>query len=312
MDLVKLNYFRVVAEYEHITKAAEYLHISQPSLSATIARLEEELGVPLFDRSRNKIKLNESGRIFLRHVNRMYTELNFGLEELKKNHEKGTGRISFSTFGPGITNDLIPRFMLSYPNISVTHTVSNLEEMMRQLDNGTIDFAISTNPAQYDDYNWDLLYTDTMLVLLPATHPLAGKRVINLRELSHERFGLFNADKSSCDVTIQLCNRAGFTPDVIYDGNEISLILTLVASNVCIFLCSAANGVFGKDDPRTSTAKSTICSSLCYPNTQIPVGILTRRDKELSPPVRKFIELVKESYAHIGTFEYNLVPPEDV
>ena len=299
MDLNQLHYFRVVAEHEHITRAAEHLHISQPSLSATISRLEKELGVTLFTRTSNTIQLNENGKIFLRHVNRMYTELDQGLLELRKKQEDGTGRISFCTFGPGITDDLIPRYVLSHPSVSITHTTASLEDMAARLNNDTIDFAISTQPLKSGEYNWAPLYTDHMIILLSAAHPLSGEPTIHMKDLAHERFAVFNADMNHLDLTLRLCGQAGFSPDIIYNGNEISLILTLVASNVCIFLCQAANGIFGKDDPRTSNTKATIWPSICDPNEPIPVGILTRKNKELSPAAREFIVLIKREYSNL-------------
>lgn len=301
MDLNQLYYFRIVAEYEHITRAAEHLHISQPSLSATISRLEKELGMPLFTRTSNKIQLNENGRIFLRHVDRIYTELDRGMLELKRNQEAGVGRITFCTYGPGITNDLIPRFILAHPNVSITHTIADQDEMAEKLDSDSIDFAISTNPLKSGEYDWTPLFTDYMLVLVSTSHPLSGQHTIRLKDLSHERFAIFNSDKSN--LTYQLCRDAGFSPDVLYNGNEVALILTLVASNICVFLCQASNGVFGKDDPRTSGSKNAICSSLCSPNQPISVGILTRKNKELSPFVQDFIDLIRRSYADLGSID---------
>ena len=66
-----------------------------------------------------------------------------------------------------------------------------------------------------------------------------------------------------------------------------------------VFLCQFSNGVFGKDDPRTSNAKSIICPSECVPNIEMPVNILIRKGKELSPPVRAFIDLIRESYGSL-------------
>ncbi len=299
MDLNQLNYFRIVAEYEHITKAAEHLHISQPSLSATIARLEKEIGTPLFHRSSNKIQLNENGRTFLRYVYRMQNELDRGITEIKKNQAAGLSRISFCTYGPGITDDLVTRFILTHPTTSIIHTLSSHEEMLDMLDNDSIDFAISNKPTSSDQYICTPLFTDHMLILVSSSHPLSGRPSVNLREFAHERFAVFNADQTHLEITTKLCREAGFEPDILYNGTEISLILSLVASNLCVFLCQYSNGIFGKDDPRTSNSKSVICPSPCTPNIQTPVSILIRRDKELSAPVQAFIDLIRHSYSSI-------------
>src|SRR5256886_1659607 len=82
MDLLQLHYFRTVARLEHMTRAAEELLIAQPALSQTIARLEDDLGVPLFDRLGRRIRLNLFGRAFLGRVERIFAELDQGQREL--------------------------------------------------------------------------------------------------------------------------------------------------------------------------------------------------------------------------------------
>src|SRR5262252_3894795 len=82
MDLLQLHYFRTVARLEHVTRAAEELRVAQPALSKTMARLEGELGVPLFERRGRRIALNTGGRAFLRHVDRIFMALEDGRQEL--------------------------------------------------------------------------------------------------------------------------------------------------------------------------------------------------------------------------------------
>lgn len=301
MELNQLNYFRVVAEQEHITKAAEQLHISQPALSATIARLEKEIGVPLFQRSSNSIRLNENGRAFLRYVIRIQNELSRGLTEVRRGEDSGQGRVSYCTYGPGITNDLVSRFILAHPSCTITHNIGSHESMLEQLQRDEIDFAISNKLTDTDDLTSLPLFTDHMLLLVSSSHLLSGRPVAHLREFAHERFAVFNPDPTQCEITQTLCREAGFVPDILYCGTEISLILSLVASNQCVFLCQYSNGIFGKDDPRTSNSKSIICSSECVPNIEMPVNILIRMSKGLSPLVLSFIDLIRSSYSSLGS-----------
>ena len=300
MELNQLNYFRVVAEYEHMTKAAEQLHISQPALSATISRLEKEIGAPLFRRTSNKIQLNENGKTFLRYVNRMQRELDRGITEIKKNQESGLGRVSYCTFGPGITDDLVTRFVLTHPTVTISHSLGTYEEMLTMLDSDSIDFAIVNRPLTADGYTEIPLFSDRMLLLISSTHPLSGRPTVHVRDFAHERFAIFNMDQTHLEITHQLCQEAGFTPDIVYSGNELSLILSLVASNHCVFLCQASNGFFGKDDPRTSDSKTLICSSECAPNIDLPVRIMLRKDKVLSRLGHTFIELIRQTYSSIA------------
>src|SRR5438309_3725141 len=107
MDLLQLKYFQTVARLEHMTQAARQLEIAQPSLSQTIARLEEELGVPLFDRQGRQIRLNQFGRTFLRRVERIFAELEDGRRELADLAGLEQGRVSLSMFSTPLLPDLL-------------------------------------------------------------------------------------------------------------------------------------------------------------------------------------------------------------
>ena len=115
MELQQLRYFLTVARLEHMTRAAEELHITQPSLSITISRLEESLGVPLFDRYRRQIKLNEFGKAFLRRVERIFDELEEGKRELLDLAGLEHGTVSVASTSMGILKDLIDSFLTQYP-----------------------------------------------------------------------------------------------------------------------------------------------------------------------------------------------------
>lgn len=94
MDLLQLRYFQAVARREHISQAAEELRVAQPSVSRTIARLEKELGVPLFDRRGRQVRLNSYGVAFLRRVDRALSELDEARRELSDAAGLGHGRVT--------------------------------------------------------------------------------------------------------------------------------------------------------------------------------------------------------------------------
>ena len=97
MDLLQLRYFRVVARVEHMTKAAQELFIAQPSLSKTIRRLEKEIGVPLFDQQGRTIRLNQFGKAFLEHIERLFRELEEGQREVRDMAGLEQGEVSLVT-----------------------------------------------------------------------------------------------------------------------------------------------------------------------------------------------------------------------
>ena len=146
MDLLQLRYFQAVARYEHISRAAEELRIAQPSLSRAIARLEAELGSPLFDRQGRRIRLNQYGAMFLRHVDRALSELDDGRRALRDARDKGLGRVSVASETLLTISHPLGSFRAAHPRADVRLHQSNAEEMARQLRAGEVDFCVASQP----------------------------------------------------------------------------------------------------------------------------------------------------------------------
>lgn len=111
----------MLARMEHVTRAAEALSISQPALSRSISRFEEEVGVPLLERQGRSIKLNQYGRMFLNRVDRIMSEFQKGKQEIQDLLEPGQGQVSLGflhTFSTNLIPDLLASFRAGYPNIN--------------------------------------------------------------------------------------------------------------------------------------------------------------------------------------------------
>lgn len=116
MELLQLRYFQKVARMENMTKAAEALHIAQPSLSKTISRLEEQLGVQLFERNGKRIRLNKLGAHFLGRVENALRELEDGVREVRDLREQEEGSVSIGSATAKMLPSLIKAYLLQKPN----------------------------------------------------------------------------------------------------------------------------------------------------------------------------------------------------
>ncbi|MED2795985.1 LysR family transcriptional regulator, partial [Bacillus wiedmannii] len=133
MELLQLHYFLKVAKLEHMTQAAQELRIAQPALSKTIARLEEDLGVPLFDRQGRKIRLNSFGKAYLKKVEKALMLLEEGRKEVEDLAAMERGRISLATTTHKCFSDVIGTFISLHPDIKLQITQASEREKVQQL-----------------------------------------------------------------------------------------------------------------------------------------------------------------------------------
>lgn len=191
MELQQLRYFKMVAEVGKISEAAEALFISAPALSATISRLERDLGMPLFDRTNNKITLNPQGEIFLQGVNRIFATLENTKEEMSRSLSLGERRhLSLCMISSTQWVELVTAFSQKYPEVTLSctdMTRSNLElgglpgqSDLLLADQGDIPPALASELEQ------TVLTEDHPLIMVNREHPLASRSAVEIGELKQE------------------------------------------------------------------------------------------------------------------------------
>jgi len=232
MELLQLKYFLTVARCEHVTEAAGKLHVTQSSLSKTIQRLEDDLGVPLFDRIGRKLRLNDFGRTFLQRTEKALFELEQGKREIAdlSNPDQGTLQLAVTTAStlPGILRE----FRKNKPDIQFHVQMVSLENMSRLLHRGEVDFCLSSPPIQGDDIECQILYEDPIVVAVPIGHRYADRSSIHLTELKDERFVGVKQGYGVRDMVDSICQSAGFLPKYVYEGDEPARLTALVEAEI--------------------------------------------------------------------------------
>lgn len=220
MELLWLEYFKKVAETGRISAAAESLYISPPSLSATISRLEKELGVKLFNRTSNSISLNEQGEIFLKYTNRIFSCLEQAREEIQKSTETSTSHISMATTFSNLWVGLICAFSADCPEITISNTTLKLS----QLPSGSISPAWSFLFVEEGDIrdiarfnSLTLIDGDLPVLAINPSHRLAKKKSIDLRETEGETYCLPTADMSLNKIVKELLELSGIRQKSSYE-----------------------------------------------------------------------------------------------
>ena len=203
MNWQQLEYFRVLAEIENFTEAANQLSITQPALSKAIAKLEEELEAPLFEKQGRNSKLTRYGKAFLKHTVTALKEIQDGVQEIKKMNNPDTGTVSISslyTAGTRLIPEAISEFLNIYPNIKFEYCLETTENMLRGLINGRFDLGlysdIDENPTHSDIASIPVRQEE-LVIIVPKHHPLAGKTELSLLDLKDENFVFFSEKMES-------------------------------------------------------------------------------------------------------------------
>lgn len=279
MELLQLQYFRTVARLEHMTRAAQELRIAQPALSKTIARLEEHVGVPLFDRQSGRIRLNAFGRTFLHKVE---TALNL-LEEAKREVaelaglEQGSIRLVTSTMTSLV--EPIREFLERHPNVDmqITHAAS-MDELAASIDSGEADIGFSVMPIDREGVEQSRVLGEELYLVVSRKHRLAGRSAVRLADAAGEPFIGYKEGFIFQDVNDALFRQAGISPRFVCRVDEPAAILSLVRAGLGVALFACIN----PDDPE-----------LVYLPIKRPV---CRRDYWLVWPQRRYLSLAARKF----------------
>ncbi|WP_128894761.1 LysR family transcriptional regulator [Longirhabdus pacifica] len=240
MELRQLQYFAKVARKQHVTKAAEELHVAQSAVSRQIHQLEEQLGVNLFLQQGRNLQLTPVGSLFLRRVETILASLDRAVDEIREfiDPELGEIRLGFPhSMGVHLVPFIVSLFRQKHPNVKFKFKQGKYQSLIQSLLNAEIDLAfISPFPSEVNCVKGDVLYTEELLAILPSNHELAGESSIKLNQLKEDSFVMFGEGFSLREIVMNACKEAGFTPSISFEGEETDTIRGLVAAGMGVSL----------------------------------------------------------------------------
>jgi DNA-binding transcriptional LysR family regulator len=235
VELNSLRQFLVVARLEHLSRAADELRLAQPALSRTIARLERDLGVPLFDRS-GRLRLNDTGKLFRDHVERALGELDAGRRAVAEATSQGVGtvRLASETFltltGP------LAAYKRDHPSTEIELHWSQAEDMARRLRAQEVDLCVASQPIHAEGLEATRLFDEAVGVGLPPNHPLAGRTSVTIEELAGQPFVTAREGHWIRRLLDRLFAARDLTPKVVCESDEPSAIAELISAGLGIGL----------------------------------------------------------------------------
>lgn len=244
LDLRQLRYFVAVAEAEHVGRAAERLHISQSPLSRQIAQLEKNLGLTLFERSQQRIRLTSDGRVFLTEAHALLRHAD-RLENLGRRLGRGEeGGLCIGYVADAMHTGVLPSALRTLrdqrPGIHVALYDQESAEQFEGLRQRSLDIAlVRTSPPEGDpDLDAAPLLRDPLLLALPERHPLALAEELTPGVLDGQPWIAVGdaQDPALRDTFVASCVASGFTPDIRLDAADPLTALGLVASGLGLAL----------------------------------------------------------------------------
>jgi DNA-binding transcriptional LysR family regulator len=296
MEFLQLKYFQVVAKHEHMTKAAEELLISQPSLSKTIATLEKDLGVPLFVRKGRHIELSQFGRVFLEYVERTFFELNKGKRSIKDMISEDSGNVSIAVTLPILLPIILESFLRKHPLITIQQYDLSSLDIKRQLEKGYIDLCLSTIPINDPNIEWLPVFEEEIFLSVPNHHPLSKQKNITLAEVKNEQFISVSSKYAFRDVTDHFCKSAGFIPKIRVEVEEPGAVQELVSKGLGITF-TPATYLLGLSPSRPVT-ELYITDPIC----KRTIGIAWHKNNYMPHSVKHFIEFIVDFFGNFNVF----------
>ncbi|WP_212960098.1 LysR family transcriptional regulator [Cohnella xylanilytica] len=240
MELRQLQYFVHVARMQHVTKAAEELHVAQSAVSRQIHRLEEELGVRLFMQRGRNVQLTPVGQLFLKRAEGILEDLDRAVNEIHEflDPEVGEIRLGFPhSLGIHLIPQVIAEFRAKHPNVKFRFRQGMFPSLIRDVLEAEVDLAfISPMPDKTDQVCGEVVLTENLFAILPANHPLAKEAEIDLAQLKDDTFVLFRNGYSLRPIVWEACRAAGFIPKIGFEGEETDTIRGLVAAGMGVSL----------------------------------------------------------------------------
>lgn len=289
MEWQQFEYFRTLARMQHVTRAAEALMITQPALSRSITRFEQEIGVPLFERQGRSIRLNPYGKMFLQRVENMMKEFEEGKQEIQDLLDPENGEVSIGflhTLSTGRIPDLLSSFRETHPKIKFRLGQGPSHQLISQMLAGEFDLCLIAPMESKSPIVWTPLWHEELYVIVPQDHLYANRTHITLEEIAHEPF-IHLKEGFSLRITVeQLFLKAGLIPKITFEGEEADTVAALVAAGLGISILPDLKG----------TDQSKIAQiPLQNPDSQRTIGLAWVDGRYVSPSTQRFKQFVMEN-----------------
>lgn len=302
MNINQLKYFQAVCEFNNITKAAEKLHISQPSVSNAIKELEQDLGVSLLKRDKNKISLTPTGDFFLKRVTKLLDEMDrlFLDTRIFEEENKSFLRIGISDFGTPIYLKILPFISVYYSDRKLMIFEGTQEEVARRIDEGTLEFGIvPLDRGIMSKYHYKIVATSPVCYCVNRENPFASETAVSFLTVRKNPLVWFASEPILDRVLLEAYKRYDCKPNKRFTTKKMSVVSDFLRKDKVVGAFMMKEAL--EDQPE-------IVAIPIKESFKIQIGVIWKKDA-LMPVTGEFPEIVWSSYNRkIEKYLYKVIP----
>ncbi|PKQ09815.1 MAG: LysR family transcriptional regulator [Alphaproteobacteria bacterium HGW-Alphaproteobacteria-12] len=296
MELRQIRQFVALAETLNFHRAARLLNMSQPPLSVSMQKLEQEMGVKLFERLARGVALTEAGVEALPHARKILGGVDMMRDAASATIDGMGGRLAVGFVGSavyGLLPRVVPLFRANRPSVELRVRENTTLEIIKGLESGELDVGVLRTPVfDIGEVNLEPLYREEMILVLPNDHPLRTRGTVRLEDIRDEAFIGYDRTclPSYHALSLSACEAAGFQLRVIEEAAHVQTLIALVESGIGIALAPAVSRIPGSS--RVSYARLTVRDA------PILIGLaLATRVGESRPAQEAFKAALREAVA---------------
>ncbi len=291
MNLNQLYYFKTIANLQHFRIASEKLNVSQPSLSTSMANLEDELGIKLFERQGRNVKLTKYGKIFLEYVESSLETLEVGINKIKTLTNNEGGNIDIAYVFP-LAPSYIPKIVRNFldqnenKNISFSFKQELTSAIIEGLKNSKYDLGFCSYIENEKNIIFEPIIEQELVLIVPKNHPLSNKKEVSIKEIEKYNVIIYFKESGLGKLTSKIFNDNNINPNIIFEGENEHAILGLVAENFGIALVGKTPLL------KNSNIKQIKVKELNYKRH---IYLAYVKNRYFPPAIQKFLEYIKKN-----------------
>lgn len=288
MEILQLQYFTKISESGSFSAAARDLFVSQPTLSRSIAKLEDELGQPVFERGGRQLRLTDAGELLLERAGQILALVEDTKAQIADDGQTGTIRLAAIPtiapyFLPGVLKEATNAFPQAHVDVHECVTV----ECLKRAHTGEIDLAVLAMPVDARYLDVEHLFDEELMLVMPPGHPLSKLKRIRARDVEPYSFVLLGEAHCLSDDVQSFCQRKKIQPVVTSETNQLATVLELVALGHGVSLIPEMTR-------RTDRNRKRIYCSLAGDTPKRRVAVVTNPYRYQSELLLNFKALLKE------------------